>query len=247
MEEGKQRKTFPKKQSTTNTKNVPSDISSAKLKKKKRDIERLLKKVNLQADLKLEKQKALQAINIQLQTAQVKQTSQKYSKKYHMVRFFEKKKALRKYNQIKKEYDLLNSKEETLTAKKELKKMKKKLNHAETDLLYVVNFPRDQKYISIYPKNSDADDEKSKKQAQKTEEKRQNIRKLIREKVASGNILISLNDILSNNVNVNKLIEEAQNSVVIAEPDRIEHQIATTGKKLSDDTEGADVEDDFFE
>lgn len=264
--------------------------SSAKLKKNKRDLERLLKKKDLPADIKHEKEKALQAINLSLQNTAHGLKAQEYARKYHMVKFFERKKVFRKYKQAKKELETLQNKlsdaqqqpkdntdsesskqttpqpqqttTDTAAIKKEIKKTKKKLHHCEIDLLYVYNYPKDEKYISLYPKDEkDAPKlcelpEAVRKGKKITEEERLSIKKRIQTMLDDGSLPITMDDILSGNVDHSKL-EQQQRFAKLEEPDKIV-QRQNKGKKNNkkemdrkrqdeDQTQNGGEDDDFFE
>ncbi|XXG96588.1 hypothetical protein Hte_002876 [Hypoxylon texense] len=68
-------------------------------------------------------------------------------KKYHMVRFFERKKADRLAKQIQSQ---LNK----ATDEKEIEKLKADLHKAEVDSLYTRYFPFRERYVSLYPVSS---------------------------------------------------------------------------------------------
>lgn len=175
---------------------------SSKLKKKIRDIERFIakKRDSLPADVLLENERALETLKVELKNAENVQRVKKLSKKYHMIRFFEKKKALRKYKKAKKEYDELVSND---GEKKEIKKLRKKLTHAETDLLYVVNFPRDVKYVALFPNENDDNgevDENKKRGAQQTSEIRNALKREIEQMNKTNTLPISLEDVIKGSV-----------------------------------------------
>lgn len=215
-----------------------SGESSAKLKKSRRDIQRLLKKPDLPANVRTQKEKMLQAIELQLEMLSTKAKARKTAKKYHMVRFFERKKALKKYKAAKKEMDALVEKDQDGSSKKEIKKARKKLSQCELDLLYVVNFPKDEKYISLYPTSKEENElEEVRKARQKTDDKRLEVRKTIKEQNENGTIPITLEEILAGKIDHNKLIESQQH-VKLAEPDKVQ----VTQEKEEDNND-----DEFFE
>ncbi|KAI0180937.1 hypothetical protein GGR52DRAFT_522269 [Hypoxylon sp. FL1284] len=72
-------------------------------------------------------------------------------KKYHMVRFFERKKADRLAKQIRTQ---LNK----TTDEKEIEKLKADLHRAEIDSLYTRFFPFMERYVSLYPVQSSVQD-----------------------------------------------------------------------------------------
>lgn len=175
---------------------------TSKLKKKIRDIERFIakKRDSLPADVLLENERALETLKVELKNAENVQRVKKLSKKYHMIRFFEKKKAMRRYKKTKKEYDELVSSD---AEKKEIKKLRKKLTHAETDLLYVVNFPRDVKYVALFPNENDDEgelDENKKRGAQQTSEIRNALKKEIEQMNKTNTLPISLEEVVKGSV-----------------------------------------------
>uniref|UniRef100_A0A060T480 rRNA-processing protein EFG1 n=1 Tax=Blastobotrys adeninivorans TaxID=409370 RepID=A0A060T480_BLAAD len=117
---------------------------TAKIKKKIRDLNRLLRKPDLDADKRVECERALKSFQSQLEDAQYTNKVRTIAKKYHMVRFFERKKATRRLkNAIKNKQDVLK---------------------AEIDLYYTVLFPKEKPYVSLYPKEG-ADSSREQRQA----------------------------------------------------------------------------------
>lgn len=171
---------------------------AAKLKKRIRDIERLLKKDNLKADVRIGNERALKALKVELENTQLNLKAKNLAKKYHMVRFFEKKKAIRKYNQAKKQVEEVSKTE----VKKDIKKARKLLKHCEIDVFYVILFPKTEKYISLYP-NSKQEDEKTltnlkaKKGMQQTEERKRQFRKECEKLIEENKLSFTIDDIIS--------------------------------------------------
>lgn len=122
--------------SSNNRQDLESIINSGsnKIKRKIRDIERLLakKKDSLPDTILIEKERYLKTLHLELKHNELKQKAQKYSKKYHMIRFFEKKKALKNY-------------------KKAIKQNKEDIKKEQLELLYAYNFPKCEKYVALYP------------------------------------------------------------------------------------------------
>ena len=81
------------------------DAGVNKLKKRIRDIERLLKKKKdiLPDTVIVEKERTLEALRMELETAELRSKAKKNVSKYRMIRFFERKKSLRKYKQVAKQ------------------------------------------------------------------------------------------------------------------------------------------------
>lgn len=170
--------------------------SSAKLKKKIRDIERLLSKNDkLPADKKIEYERALKGLKVELQNSQNVLKAKNNATKYHMVRFFEKKKAIRKLKQLRKAYEDVQKTE----VRKDIKKARKQLKHGEIDLVYVMLFPKSEKYISLYPSANDEDlsDPNVKIGLRKTEARRLEFRKEVEKMMEEGKVPFTVDDIMS--------------------------------------------------
>lgn len=131
----------------------PQGVLSAKLKKKIRDVERLLKRDSLNGTTRTENERKLKALKVQLANSSLNLQAKKNAKKYHMVRFFEKKKAVRKLKQAIKTLEEAKKTE----VKKDIKKARKSVKFCEIDLVYTIMFPKNEKYISLYPNPKDED------------------------------------------------------------------------------------------
>ncbi|RCK65189.1 rRNA-processing protein EFG1 [Candida viswanathii] len=208
---------------------------SAKIKKKIRDIERLLKKnAKLPADKKIEYDRALKALRVELQNSQVQNKAKVISKKYHMVRFFERKKAVRKLKNLRKEFEEVLKTE----VRKDIKKARKQVKHGEIDLAYVILFPKTEKYISLYPSPNDEDqtDPNVIRGLKKTEERRREFRKSVEKLMDEGKLPFSIDDILQGKT-VKLDSDKKQKAVITQEID------APEAKQAEQEQE----EDDFFE
>ncbi len=133
--------------------NLPS------MKKRIRDLKRFLDyHGELPEEVKKEKRKEIVELRKKLKN---KLNAEKRQGKYKSVKFFERKKLLRKEKQIKAL--LIDNQDE--------ERLKEKLAQVQDNLFYVDNFPSTMKYISLFP-------------PQETEEistKREQIRQKIRE------------------------------------------------------------------
>ena len=208
---------------------------SAKIKKKIRDIERLIKNnPNLPADKKIEYDRGLKALQVELKNSQVQNKAKIISKKYHMVRFFEKKKAIRKLKNLRKEFEEISKTE----VRKDIKKARKQLKHGEIDLAYVILFPKTEKYISLYPSpnNEDQTDPNVIKGLKKTEERRREFRKSVEKLIDEDKLPFSIDDILQGK-SVRLDSTKKQNAVITEEIDAPE-------ARQNDQEE---EQDDFFE
>lgn len=207
--------------------------SSARAKKKIKSIEQLLQKEGLPADVRIEKERALKALRIDLKNTQQKLKTQKLAKKYHMVRFFERKKAVRKLKQAKKAFD--EATEEGV--KKDIKKARRALLHSQVDVAYVILFPKSEKYVSLYPTgplSTEVEDANVKKGMQLTEEKRNQFKKKIEELISEERLPFTFDDVLAGkNVDVDNFKIDGKNTEEIDAPEN--------------DKDAEEEEDDFFE
>lgn len=200
------------------------DAGANKLKRRIRDLERLLKKKKdvLPSNVIVEKERTLQALKLELENHEVKEQIKKNAKKYHMVRFFERKKALRKYKKALKTYNEEQSEEN-----------KRILFDNEINLCYVVNFPKSEKYISLFPT-----EQENAAESEKTQLRRKAFLDLVRKELADGTLPVSVEDILQGKKlgeeNIGLRLDKDKNSQVDNNPEK-------------DDNEDNEEEDDFFE
>ncbi|KAF9936091.1 18S rRNA maturation protein [Modicella reniformis] len=164
-----QKKAYQAKPKRLDAGEVPE--GAAALKKKLRDTLRLLSKnTKMPADIRLEHERRIEALKLQIAEKQVDQTEQKMSTKYRMLKFFESKKAERKIKVFVKQHP---DWEKNADEKKELESLK-------LDLAYIQHYPKTQKYIALYP-NENADDPVVSKA-------RNDIREKVRVELQSGEI-----------------------------------------------------------
>lgn len=156
---------------------VSNSNSTSKLKKKIRDLERLLKKPGLQADKFSETERALKSVKYQLESAQQNQHVKTMSKKYQMVRFFETKKSARRLKQAVKKL-------QTDDENNNNKKAKKQVDECEIDFYYVRTYPIDQKYVSLYP----TDDKDASK------EEREEFRNKVKKRIDNGELPVGIDE-----------------------------------------------------
>lgn len=201
------------------------DAGANKIKKRIRDLERLLsrKRETLPDTIIVEKERTLEALKLELENAKMRSKIKHNAKKYHMVRFFERKKALRRYKKAFEDFKKSNGDESCA----------KDLLTKKIDLCYVVNFPKTEKYIALYPasgENADSDGFK------KTEIRRKAFRDLVAKQLKEGSLPVSLEDILSGK----KLNKEGE-GISLQDTEAEEY----AGK--SADTNNTSETDDFFE
>ncbi|KAK9455881.1 hypothetical protein V1511DRAFT_498943 [Dipodascopsis uninucleata] len=158
---------MPKAPKFKEVKDVAGGNSSiSRLKKKIRDIERLLKRTeitrvsaddksqgrtgdrngikNTTARARQEQERALKALKEELREAEQMEKSKRMEHKYHKVRFFERRKAVRKVEKARRALvdDDKSSKERSIK--------ENALRLAEIELAYIALFPRESRYISLY-------------------------------------------------------------------------------------------------
>lgn len=103
------------------------------IKKMIRDTTRLLNRPNLPADMRREQERKLAALQVALTDRQKGEVEREMAVKYRMVKFFERKKALRRL------------------ATAQASGNSGAVAEAQLDLAYILHFPKDRKYISLYP------------------------------------------------------------------------------------------------
>lgn len=170
---------------------------SSGIKKKIRDISRVLNRDNLSADVKIANERALKTLKIELEKVQDDLRTKKIAQRYHKVRFFEKKKAIRFYKQSEKNIkELEESEEDDKEIKKKLKKEKRVFEHCKIDLAYVLNFPKNEKYISLYAKAevNESLPKRAKDGIKKTNAKREQYKKSFAEQMKNGKLEVSLEE-----------------------------------------------------
>ncbi|KAG0688971.1 18S rRNA maturation protein [Pichia californica] len=175
---------------------------SSGIRKKMRDINRLLQRENIPADMKIANERALKTLELELEKTQEDQLERKMAVKYHKVRFFEKKKAKRFYLGNKKKVENLEEKinntkeeEELKKLKKELRKVRRLLEHSSIDLAYVLNFPKIEKYISLYPNIDESKIQKNEKYlagVKQANKKREEYKKMFADQLKKGELGISI-------------------------------------------------------
>lgn len=136
------------------------------VKKRARTIERLFQRDNakLPANVQKDLERELAAHRQRIEDEKFRKRRSDMIGKYHMVRFFERKKAERMAKQLKKQIEQATDPEERVALKQDL-------HIAEVDSHYARYFPFLERYVSLYPiakqakesKTDEADDEADEK------------------------------------------------------------------------------------
>ncbi|KAH8175819.1 rRNA-processing protein efg1 domain-containing protein [Sarocladium implicatum] len=130
-------------------------------KKRIRAIERLLQRdQGMPQDARNGLERELNGLKSNVSEAAFQKSRSAMISKYHMVRFFERKKAMRLAKQLRRKIEKSEDEEEK-------KQLEKDLHTAEVDEAYAQYFPLAETYISIYPnaKAQEADDSEDGKAA----------------------------------------------------------------------------------
>ncbi|KAH7162591.1 hypothetical protein B0J13DRAFT_14267 [Dactylonectria estremocensis] len=152
---------FKKQKQSGTSKNRPSEGSSQWARKRVRNIERLLQRNSeLPANVRNDLERELAAHKTTISDKAFQKKRSAMIGKYHMVRFFERKKAIRLARQVRKRLDQDNSPEET-------EELRRHLHIAEVDEAYAQNFPHLETYVSLY-KSDTTKDENDEDRAAKT-------------------------------------------------------------------------------
>ncbi|CCE65574.1 hypothetical protein TPHA_0L02230 [Tetrapisispora phaffii CBS 4417] len=216
------------------------DAGVNKIKKRIRDIERLLKKKGdiLPDTVIVEKERTLEALKIELENAHLQQKIKQNAKKYHMIKFFERKKAMRKYKKAAKAIE-----DDSDNKEKQAELLKTKI-----DLCYVVNFPKSEKYIALYPSNENEDNTEDTTTKEKSDIKKKYIYDLIIKQFQDNTLPVSFKSILEG-----KKLDKQHNGIRLEadrEEDEKEEQEYSSSErktKASNGAEAEEEEDDFFE
>ncbi|XP_022804133.1 rRNA-processing protein efg1-like [Stylophora pistillata] len=143
------------------------------LKNKVRDVQRLLKKSDLPATVRVVQERMLDVLKETIKDKAKEDKQKKIEKRSKKVIFFEKKKIFRKYKSCLKELNETENSETRNSLLKELEEIKQQWN-------YVYHFPGNTKYISLFPLTSHTNADIVAKQ--------EKIQKTIAKKVAGGEL-----------------------------------------------------------
>ncbi|KAJ7033443.1 hypothetical protein C8F04DRAFT_1002906 [Mycena alexandri] len=111
-----------------------------KLKASLRQTRRLLAKDTLAADVRVETERRLKALEADLEVAELGKKERTLAVRYHKVKFFERQKVVRKLNQTKKKISASETPE-----------LQSALQELRVDLNYILHYPKTKKYISLFP------------------------------------------------------------------------------------------------
>ncbi|KAF4335634.1 rRNA-processing efg-1 [Fusarium beomiforme] len=147
-----------KKHKSSKSKHRPNEGTSTWAKKRTRTIERLLNRnQDLPANVRNDLERELGALKATVSDKAFQKLRSAMISKYHMVRFFERKKASRLAKQLRKKIDETES-----TEADAIEALKRDLHVAEVDEAYTQHFPHAEPYISLYTSTKSEKEEEHK-------------------------------------------------------------------------------------
>eukprot|EP00163_Fabomonas_tropica_P015521 TRINITY_DN28325_c0_g1_i1.p1 TRINITY_DN28325_c0_g1~~TRINITY_DN28325_c0_g1_i1.p1 ORF type:complete len:311 (+),score=78.45 TRINITY_DN28325_c0_g1_i1:180-1112(+) len=119
------------------------------LKNQIRSLRRLLAKPDLPDEVRKAQEARMRELEAKQNEVQHKEIEKEMSKKYRMVKFFERRKISRMLDKVNKKLE-----KEDLSKKERAELLKQQKQHQD-DIFYIVNFPKDQKYIALFPSQTE--------------------------------------------------------------------------------------------
>ncbi|KAI0314582.1 hypothetical protein OF83DRAFT_1136129 [Amylostereum chailletii] len=163
-------------------------LGASKLKAALRQTRRLLAKESLAANVRVETERRLKALEADLARAEQANKERTMTVRYRKIKFFDRQKLTRRIKQTKKQLS-----DETLSAKAR-KALEATLFELRVDLNYTINYPKTEPYISLFPPEvrQDADagtapiHPSPNAELSSTDAKREELREWAREQMAAG-------------------------------------------------------------
>ncbi|TPX74677.1 hypothetical protein CcCBS67573_g04060 [Chytriomyces confervae] len=122
------------------------------IRKRLRDTERLLKRPNLQATAKQDLERRVKALNTELMLKQREANETEIMNKYKYIKHVERKKVLRKITKLEKSLaPPTDDSDDAPLDKDEKELLESELAEQRVNLAYIEFFPRDMKYVSLFP------------------------------------------------------------------------------------------------
>ncbi|KAH1674412.1 18S rRNA maturation protein [Aspergillus fumigatus] len=137
------------------------------LKKRIRDVKRLLNRVDLPADARIVQERALAGYEKDLEDELARRHRSQMIKKYHFVRFLDRKAASKDLKRLlRREQEISNSDLNPAAKKEKLAALAGKIHAAQVNHNYTIYYPLTQKYVALY-----AEQKKKKKESSAQSEK----------------------------------------------------------------------------
>ncbi|KAK6516875.1 18S rRNA maturation protein [Arthrobotrys conoides] len=175
----------PRRQKPSKPQPASTSLTRSQLRKKIRDLTRLLNpsssSTKLPATTRIDHERALSAYKHELSLQQTSSKAHLLEKRYHKVRFFERRKATRSLTRLNRELNALSTtstipSDSDSDSKRD--EITKKIHEAEVDLNYIMHYPPLEKYISLYKSGDNKD----------TNQKRERIRRDIEKRMEDGTL-----------------------------------------------------------
>ncbi|KAG6856744.1 hypothetical protein H0H87_001088 [Tephrocybe sp. NHM501043] len=172
----------PRKQ---HTQKEPTSLPGVqKIKSALRQARRLLAKEKLGADVRVETERRIKALEADLEGAQASKKERDIAVRYHKVKFFvsasERQKVVRKLNQTKKRLESADA-----SSKPQLETT---ITELRVDLNYILHYPKTKKYISLFPPDIREDLASSETPIPKVNPNSEEVRSWIRGRMEAGEI-----------------------------------------------------------
>lgn len=132
---------YPKKKRRTEPEDALPGVQ--KIKSSLRQAKRLLSKESLAANVRVETERRVRALEADLVNAQNARKLRAMASRYHKVKFFERQKVTRKIKQVKRNL--------ATTEGEEKARLELALSDLRVDLNYILHYPPIKKYISLFP------------------------------------------------------------------------------------------------
>ncbi|KAF8627607.1 hypothetical protein AX15_004313 [Amanita polypyramis BW_CC] len=150
-----------------------------KIKASLRQTRRLLAKDNLAADVRVETERRLKALERDLEKAEIGRKERTLAIKYHRVKFFERQKIVRRIAQTKKQITSANG---------DTGHLESNLFDLRVDMNYILHYPKTRKYVSLFPPEIRKGESRDEAETTRTDIRRQEIRSWIRERMKTGEL-----------------------------------------------------------
>ncbi|KAJ1726071.1 18S rRNA maturation protein [Coemansia biformis] len=208
---------------------LPTSLTSCK--KQVRDVTRLLKRPGIASTARVELERKLKALTILQGQMTNAQKDKSNATRYHGIKFFERKKILRRLEQADKQLEATDGEKAVDT-----KKMAAEKEKLLVELNYTTYYPDEHKYISLFP----ADPSKTTKE---TKERREAIIASIGEAMENGELP---KDARTVSVDDRKAIRKSNRNMLRRVALALGEQPNDDGGDDNDGEEGGDEEEDEF-
>ncbi|KAN0125513.1 DUF2361 domain containing protein [Russula decolorans] len=218
-------------------KDAPLGVS--KIKSALRQTRRLLAKEGLGADVRIEAERKLKALEADLVVAERANKERALATRYHKVKFFDRQKLLRKIRQTKSQLE-----DENISSKVR-KALKVELFDLRVDLNYVMTYPKLEKYISLYPPEVRSGDcgaapVHSGASSSVTDEKREKLREWVRERMREGEMSSE-----PETLEYRQSVQKGMTQQWVGSIDKSKRSVAVDEEVMA--RQNMDAPDDFFE